>query len=122
MHSIAFTFADKYRALLRDTDAGHSPGSLQAPLRLLSSCVDAQPDIASSAEIRILLPDIFAFAYLSEVAGTARKVWSAALSNIHGEEKGELADSIKKMLRDLIADTEVCVPCVPLLQISQSHH
>lgn len=114
VHGIAFAFAEKYRALLRETDTGDFRGSLQAPLRLLTSCVDTQPGIASSAEIRVFLPDIFSFAYLSEVSATARTIWRAALSNVHGDEREELIDSIKQMLRDLIVDTEVCVPCVSL--------
>jgi len=121
VHSITFAFAEKARTLLRETALEDT--SLLAPLRLLAGCVDSRPKIVCCKEICEFLPDVFLFAFLfegAEGAADARKIWRAATSNVHGEEKDKLTESVRELLRDLIADTEVLVPPSTIVAVASN--
>ena len=107
-----------------------SPGSLvhlRTPLMLISSVIEARPDVALSDDIRESLPDIFVFGHalprtelLSSEAKAlclqARQIWSTALSSggMGPERQNALLSSTRSLLRNLMTDVDSRISYVAL--------
>lgn len=90
---------------------------LHAPLDLINSVIHARPDISSSEDLRMFLPDIFVFGYLfprsaflaispEPAFALARQIWETCVSQLDGDDRENLTSALKGVLRDLIADVD----------------
>ncbi|KAL5521576.1 hypothetical protein ACEPAF_2324 [Sanghuangporus sanghuang] len=135
LHRIANAFSESSRVLMHDSSSPGSLASLRSPLVLLSSVIEARPDVALSPDIRGSLPDLFVFGHalprtelLSSEAKAlclqARQMWSTALSEdqMDSEQRDDLLSSVRSLLRDLIVDVHSRVSPEAVLQIIAEGH
>lgn len=116
IHSIFYAFSETARSLLQRSSLSESVQPLQPPLELIQTTIGLNDNVAQQ-DVRVFFPDLFLVGFLFPRVGSlatgpapiyelSRQIWESATTTLGEQERLEKVSTVKRVLRDLIADVD----------------